>query len=179
MRADGRLPDALAGADDPDRRQLERLERRRVEAKVRADVREAERQRAAREAKAVGWPEHGLVGEVDHDLRIVLERCGQRVDERHAVVLAAAQLLGPADEMSRDELVRQLLEGVRDRREVVLAVDDRERARHERVVTSPSIRAVYFSNARVSVENWMIFSWPWNGYLRHTSTCGPVTSITL
>ena len=100
----------------------------------------------------------------------MLERCGQRVDERHAVVLAAAKLLGPADELSRDELVRQLLEGVLDRREIVLAVDDRERARHERVVTSPSIRAVYFSNARVSVENWMIFSWPWNGYLRHTST---------
>ena len=179
MRADGRLPDALAGADDPDRRQLERLECRRVEAKVGADIREAERERSAREPKPVGRPEHGLVGEVDDDLGVVLQRSGQRVDERDAVVLAAAQLLAPADEVSRDELVRQLLEGVRDRREVVLAVDDRERARHERVVTSPSIRAVYFSNARVSVENWMIFSCPWNGYLRHTSTWGPVTSITL
>ncbi len=119
---------------------------------------------------------------------LVLERRGQRVHERHAVLLAAPELLGSADEMSRDELVRQLLERVPDCRDVVLAVDDRQRAghgcfrgssRHERVVTSPSIRAVYFSNERVSVENWMIFSWPWNGYLRQTATCGPVTSITL
>ncbi len=138
VRPDRGLANALAGADDPDRRQVERLEHRWVEAEVRTDVREPERQGAACEAKAVGWAEHGLVGEVDHDLRIVLQRRGQRVDERHAVVLAAAELLAPADEMSRNELVRQLLEGVRDRREIVLAVDDRERARHGAAVMSGS-----------------------------------------
>jgi hypothetical protein len=78
-----------------------------------------------------------------------------------------------------DELERKLLEGVAHGRDVVLAVDDRERALQLRVVTSPSIRAVYFSNARVSVENWMIRSCPWKGYLRQTSTCGPETSIRL
>ena len=35
-----------------------------------------------------------------------------------------------------------------------------EHEQAHRVVTSPSIRAVYFSNARVSSENWMIRSCP-------------------
>jgi hypothetical protein len=122
--------------------------------KLRADVREAKGKCAAREAEPVGRPEHGLVREVDDDLDIVLaRRRGQRVDERHAVLFAAAKLLRSADEVGSDELIRQLNERVPHRRGVVLAVDDRERAGHERVVTSPSIRAVYFSNARVSVEN--------------------------
>ena len=71
------------------------------------------------------------------------------------------------------------LERVANHGRVVLPVHDGEGARHERVVTSPSIRAVYFSNASVFVENWMIRSCPWNGYLRHTSTCESVTSMTL
>jgi hypothetical protein len=34
---------------------------------------------------------------------------------------------------------------------------------HRALVTSLSMRAVYFSYVFVSVENWMIRSWPWNG----------------
>ena len=79
----------------------------------------------------------------------------------------------PPTSTRADHVVRQLGERVAHDRRVVLAVDDRECARHRRDVTSPSIRAVYFSNSSVSVANWMIFSCPWNGYLRHTSTCVP------
>ena len=61
---------------------------------------------------------------------------------------------------------------------VVLPVDHDKRS-HVREVTSSSIRVVYFSNASVSVENWMIRSCPWNGYLRQTSTCVPSISIRL
>ena len=45
MRGHSGLPDALARADDGDRRQLERLEHRRVETEVGADVRQAGRER--------------------------------------------------------------------------------------------------------------------------------------
>src|SRR5207248_9253821 len=102
----------------------------------------------------------------------------EALEERHADVVPPAQLLRPAREPSADELVRQLGERVAHDRRVVLPVHHRQSSRH-RVVTSDSIRAVYFSYASVSVENWMIFSCPWNGYLRHTSTCGPAPSITL
>ncbi len=47
-------------------------------------------------------------------------------------------------------------------RVTVVAVDDRH-GPHWRVVTSLSIRPVYFSYASVSVENWMIRSCPWYG----------------
>ena len=43
-------------------------------------------------------------------------------------------------------------------RRVVLAVDHRDRSHGAR--TSSSIRSVYFSYSRVTVENWMIFSCP-------------------
>ena len=66
---DGRLPDALAGADDGDRRQLERMERRRVEAEVGADVRKPEREEARGEREPQLRRQHRLVGEVDDDLR--------------------------------------------------------------------------------------------------------------
>ena len=137
------------------------------------------RQGAACQPKPLGRPEHRLVREVDDDLRLVLECVAERVDERDAVVLAAAELLRPADQVGRHELVRELLERVANGRDVVLAVDDGQRPLQLRLVTSPSIRAVYFSKARVSVENWMIRSCPWNGYFRHTSMCGPDTSIRL
>ena len=70
MPGNSRLADPLAGPDDADRRQFERLQLRRVEAKVRADVREAVRQHPARDTKALARPEHRLVGEVDDDLRL-------------------------------------------------------------------------------------------------------------
>ena len=108
--------------------------------------------------------EHRLVREVDDHLRAVLgDRLLEARGERHAVVLAAAQLLGAADEHARDELVRQLRERVADDGRVVLPVDHRDRAAQPRDESSPSIRAVYFSNSSVSVENWMIRSCPWNG----------------
>ena len=85
MDGDRSLPDALAGADHGDRRQLERLQLRRVEAEVGADVRETRRERARRPLEPLDRAEHGLVGEVDDDLRRP-----EAVDERHAVVAAVA-----------------------------------------------------------------------------------------
>src|SRR5437868_6353610 len=76
-------------------------------------------------------------------------------------------------------VVRQLRERVAHPGRVVLAVDQRERPHCDRVVTSPSILAVYFSNASVSVETWMIRSCPWNGYFRQTDTWWSQISITL
>ena len=88
---------------------------------------------------------------------MLVDRRLQVVHERNAVVVVPVQLLRAADEVRADEVVRQLGEGVANDLGVVLAVDQGDRARH-RVVTSSSMRAVYFSNASVSVENWMIFS---------------------
>ena len=96
-----------------------------------------------------------------------------------AVVGVPAQLLGAADDVRRDEVVRELLERSLHDRRVVLAVDEGQGAHHERVVTSSSIRPVYFSYSNVSSENWMIRSCPWNGCLRQTATWLPETSTTL
>ena len=180
MRRDRRLADPLAGADDPDRRERKRLERGRVEAEVRADVRQPGREDAAGEPETLPRPEDGLVGEVDDELRAVLGEGGVQIGrDADAVVGVVAQLLGAADDVRRDEVVRELLErGAHDRR-VVLAVDQSNRPHHERVVTSSSIRPVYFSYSNVSSENWMIRSWPWNGCLRQTATWLPETSTTL
>ena len=111
-----------------------------------------------REAEALRRREHRLVGEVDDEVGL---DGVEPVDERHAVVLSAAQLLGAADEQRADELVRQRCERVANHRRVVLAVDHRDRPHGAR--TSSSMRSVYFSYSRVSVENWMIFSCPWYG----------------
>ena len=63
-----------------------------------------------------------------------------------------------------DDLVVEPREGVPHDRRVVLAVDHCHNACHQALVLiSSSIRAVYFSNSSVVSENWMIFSWPWNG----------------
>ena len=160
MTGDGRLPDPLARPDDPDRRQVEGLEHGNVEAEVGADVRDAVGEGKTREPKALARAEHGLVGEVDDRLRLELgDRRLEVVHEWDAVVLSADQLLGSADEERPGEVVGQLDEGVAHDRGIVLTVDQGDRARH-RVVTSSSIRAVYFSKASVSVENWMIFSCP-------------------
>jgi hypothetical protein len=173
VSGDGGLPDALPRPDHRDRRQAERLERGRVEAEVGADVWNAGRERATREPKSLARPEHRLVREIDDQVRAV-----ELVDQRHAVFLATAQLLGSAREVGADHLVRQRCERVPHDRHVVLAVDDDDRL-HRFAVISPSMRAVYFSNSSVSVANWMIFSWPWNGYLRQTATWRPENSITL
>ena len=61
---------------------------------------------------------------------------------------------------------------------IVLTVDQSQRL-HGGLVTSPSMRVVYFSNSSVSAENWMIRSWSWYGYFRQTSTWLPSISMRL
>jgi hypothetical protein len=180
MGGDRSLADALARSDDADRGKRERLELRRVEAKVGADVRQAGGEHAAGEPEALLRAKHRLVREIDDELRTVLrERALQVGGDRDAVVGVLTELLGAADDVRGDELVRELRErGAHDGR-IVLAVDEGQSTGHERVVTSSSIRAVYFSYSKVSSENWMIRSWPWKGCLRHTATWLPDTSTTL
>ena len=173
------LPDALARPDHGQGRDRVRRELGRVEAEVGAHVREAQREHAARDPEALSRPEDRLVREVDHDLRLVRGDPGLELgDARHPVVLPAQELLGPARQPDRGDVVRKRGQRVSYHGRVVLPVDDDQRP-HVRAVTSSSIRVVYFSNASVSVENWMIRSPPWNGYRRQTSTCRSATSITL
>ncbi len=142
------------------------MQRRRIEAEVRADDRDSGGEEVGDQIRTP------FVGQVDRDVDV-----GNVRDDGDAVVRLAAQLLGAADEAHRDELVRELRERGAHDVGIVLPVDDRNSL--HRVVTSSSMREVYFSYVFVSVENWMIFSWPWNGYLRQTSTCVPSTSTTL
>ena len=86
------------------------MERRRVEAEVGADVREAEREKARSEREPKLRRQHRLVGEVDDDLGVA-----RLLDDRDAVVRLAAQLLGAADQHHADELVRQLARAPRAR----------------------------------------------------------------
>ena len=145
MGRDRRLAHPLPGAHDPERGERERLEGGRVEAEVRPDVREPAREHAAGDGEALARAEHRLVGEVDHDLGPVrLERGLERRGQRHPVLVAAAQLLRPAEQVRADEVVGQLGERRAHHGRVVLPVDQRD-GPHERVVTSSSIRPVYFS----------------------------------
>ena len=171
----GRLANALARSDHCERGQLERLELRRLEPEVCADVGHPEHERPAREPEAIPRRKNRLVGEIDDHVR---GHGIERVDEWDAVVLRPAKLLGAADEQRAHEVVRKRGEGVTHDRRIVLAVDHRECA-HQAGRTSCSMRAVYFSYSRVSVENWMIFSCPWYGYRRQTSTCDCWISMTL
>ena len=158
---DRRLPDSLAGADDREGRRLDRREDGRLEAEVRAFVRDAEREHAAGEPQALDRAEHGLVRQVDDGVRAeLLEGALHALAQRHAVALAAAQLLGAAHQHRGDDEVGQRLEGVADDRRVVLAVDEDENASHGRDDTSRSMRPVYFSYSYVSTENWMMRSCP-------------------
>ena len=68
MAGDSGLADALPRPDDGDRGQLERRPLRRIEAEVRADVRDAAGEHAAGERETLGRTEHGLVREVDDDV---------------------------------------------------------------------------------------------------------------
>src|SRR3954451_2398965 len=155
---------------------------RGVEPEVGADVGQSRREDAAREQHAGGRAEDRLVGEVDDDLRRAhLERPGEVVVERDAVVLPAPELLRAADHQRAGEGVRELGERVADDRRVVLAVDHRERASaaHERVVTSLTIAPVCLWYSSVLSENSSSRSRPWNGYFRQTVTVEPWSSITL
>ena len=133
-----------------------------------------------REPEAPARADDGLVGEVDDDVHLDLgQRLGERVPQRDAVVgRAAAELLGPAEHDRAHDLVAERAERLDDDVRVVLAVDQRQGS-HCRPVSSVSMRAVYFSNSSVSIENWMIRSCPWKGYLRQTSTCLSSISIRL
>src|SRR4029453_17654050 len=177
---DSGLPHTLSGPDHRQRGPRKRRELGRVEAEVGPQVRQPVREYPARQAQPLARAEHRLVGKVDHDFRLQLgDRALERGNDRHAVVVAAAQLLAPAGEPQPRHLVRQRRQRVAHHGRVVLAVANRQSAHHVLDVTSSSIRVVYFSNARVSVENWMIRSCPWNGYFRQTSTWRSLTSITL
>ncbi len=179
MTGDRGLADALAGPDHGERGQIDGYGDRRLEAEVRPLVRHAEGERPARQRHALGRPEHRLVGEVDDDLRRDrLESLVEGLEERHPVVLSSAKLLGPAQEHRSRDVVAQARERDPDHIRIVLAVDESQRP-HCLLVTSPSIRVVYFSNSSVSAENWMIRSWSWYGYFRQTSTCLPSISIRL
>ena len=116
----GGLADAFPGPDHGHRRERERLVGRRLEAEVGADVRQPERERAARPEEAAARSEHRLVGEVEDDVRL---DGVERLDERHPVVLPAPDLLRPADEDRGDDVVRQRAERLAHHRRVVLPVD--------------------------------------------------------
>ena len=170
------LPTRLPGADHGERRQRERLEaragrsgsrRRRTGARARAT-------RLASANRSRGPSTGSSERSTTTSGACSAIAASSVVDERHAVVLAAAQLLRAADEDARDELVRQLGERVAHDGGVVLAVDRPRRALTCASSPRPRSAPVYFSNSSVSVENWMIRSCPWNGYRRQTSTCAPV-----
>ena len=152
MARHGGLPDALAGPDHRDRRQRVQRVLRRLKPEVRALVPQPGGQRPAREQKALARPQHRLVGHVHDDVGIA-EAVFERVEERDAVVRVATELLRPTGEPRADDVVRETRDRVAHHRRVVLTVDDHDRARHRRDVTSPSMRAVYFSNSSVSVAN--------------------------
>ena len=183
---DGRLADALPGAEDGERPAGKGLEQRRVEPEVRADVREPGREHRAREPETLHRPEHRLVGEVDDEVRA--KQADRLLDAAHdpdSVVLAPAELLGPADEHRADDLVRKLCDRVTDDGCVVLAVDECERtdslraSPHVRVVTSSSMAPVNFAYSSVSSENVTSLTCPWKGWRREMFTCRSATSMTL
>ena len=179
MPGDRSLADTLAGSDHRDRGKLEGRERRRIEPEVRAHVGNSVESTRLASAKRSTGPEHRLVGEIDDDLGpIALERRVDVVGERHAVALAAAQLLRSADENRGHELVGKLGERVADDGRIVLAVDDRE-CLHVLAVTSSSIAPVNFAYSSVSSENETSLTSSWNGCRRQMSTLLPATSMTL
>ena len=158
-----RLPDTLPRPHDGDRGHREGSPCRRIEPEVRPDVRDAARQHPAGERETLGRAEHGLVGEVDDDVRRVRGDRGLDVGgERDPVLLTSAQLLLPADENGGGEVVWKLHESVTHDGGIVLAVDDRNRP-HVRAVTSSSMVPVNFAYSSVSSEKETSRSWPWNG----------------
>ncbi len=174
------LPHPLPRTHDGERGNVHGRERRSVEAEIGPLVRQPVDEDAAGERHPLDRPEHRVVRQVEHELgRVRGDRLVDPAGERHAVVLAAAQLLAAADEHCRDDVVRHRGQRVPHDGRVVLTVDQRDDARHPRVVTSRSILPVYFSYSNVEVENWMIRSCPWNGWRRQIETCWPANSTTL
>ena len=155
-------------------------EAHRIEPEVGPEVRDTAREGARGKPEPSPWIRDRLVGEIDHHVHVHFDqRVVQVVPEGNAVVgNAAAELLGSAEQHGADDFVLQRRKRLDDHVGIVLSVDERESS-HGRRVSSVSMRAVYFSYSSVSVENWMIRSCPWNGYLRQTSTCLPSISTTL
>jgi hypothetical protein len=152
VAGNGGLADALARSDHRQGRQLERLEAHGIEAEVGAEVGKTRRQRAARELETAPRIDDRLVGEIDHGLGACrLDAFFQGVVQGNAVVLVAAQLLGAADENGAQDLVRQRDERHANDVRVVLAVNQGQTL--HLLLTSSSIRVVYFSNSSVSAEN--------------------------
>jgi hypothetical protein len=128
MPRDRRLPHPLARADDRQGGHVDRRERRRVEAEVGPFVGDPVGEHAARERHALDRSEHGLVGEIEHQIRRVGgDRLLHLRHERHAVVVSAPQLLGSAEEHGRDDVMSGGRERITYHRRVVLAVDQRDR----------------------------------------------------
>jgi hypothetical protein len=99
IAGDSSLPHALARADHGQRGRLEGLELRRAEGEVGAFVGDAAGKDPACEPETLPRSEHRLVGEVDGDLGLEARKCLlELVDDGNAVVVVAAELLGPADE---------------------------------------------------------------------------------
>ena len=130
VRRDRRLADPLAGADDPDRRQRERLERGRVEAEVGADVRQPGRERRGSRA---GSARAG---------RAPARRRGRRRPpagarraprrgrpRRHAVVGSPRSFSVPPTTCAATNSYGSSCERIAHDRRVVLAVDEGEGAR--------------------------------------------------
>jgi hypothetical protein len=147
------LADPLPRADHGQGRQLKGLEPNRVEAKVGPDVREPRRESLTRQREAAPRIEDGLVGEVDHRLGLDRrDRLGERPVEGDPIVLVAAKLLRPAHEHCANDVVRHGDERHSHDVGIVLPVDEGDHV-HGRLVTSSSMRVVYFSNSSVSAEN--------------------------
>ena len=98
---------------------------RRLEAEVGADVRQPGREHAAREREAARAGRAPARRRGRRRGPAEREPLVERRPQRHAVVLAAAELLRPADEHGADEVVRQARRARRGRRRVVLPVDQR------------------------------------------------------
>jgi hypothetical protein len=113
---------------------LERLEARRVEAEVGADVRQPGRERARAQRKRSRRPEHRLVGEIDDELGVAEVR---RAAARRSPSPPRSFSVPPT-RIAPDHVVRQLGERVAHDVRVVLPVD-RARPPLTRVVTSRSI----------------------------------------
>ena len=172
MAGDGRLPDPLARPDHRERRDVHTTAAGGSKRKSGPSYGTPSASDAAREREPFRRPEHRLVRQVEDQVRLVpFDRDLDGRLERNAVAIdVAAQLLGAADEDRRNDEIVDLLERRAHHGRVVLAVDDRDHASHPLVVTSSSMRPVYFSYAKVSVENWMMRSSPWNGWRREIDT---------
>ena len=178
---DGRLADALAGADHRERRRSTGTKRggsKRKSAPSYGTPSASARLASAKRSRgpSTGSSERSRTTSGACSLDGVLERR----HERHAVVASPPRSFSVPPTSTAATTSSAARRGRRGR--PAGSAHRRSMATHAphgRDVTSRSIRPVYFSYSNVSVENWMMRSCPWNGWRRQMSTCVPVTSITL